>query len=142
MLKQNKKNPNIPRSSVTVFITCWEKKISKKGGKKIKKESKRINLNSEGLGVFFCCFYKFLPRSEDDTDPDSCGFFPTLGLDWEHCSHLGKVDGPGDEKPSHIFKPAQGGISSLFLGEGEAIFGLLAPGLSQPSGRGMELGKS
>lgn len=25
---------------------------------------------------------------ENGTEPDSWGVFPTLGLDWEHCSHL------------------------------------------------------
>lgn len=70
------------------------------------------------------------------------GFFLPLGLTGSIAHILGKWMVLGMRSQVTSSNQPRGGISSIFLGESEAIFGLLAPGLSQPSGRGMELGKS
>lgn len=140
---KKKKIPNVRRSSVTVFMTCWEKKSKKGRGEKKRNEF-------EVWRVFFLSLS--IPPHEWEWHR---AWFPRgfsypwawLGALLASCadprgSAGGKVDGPGDEKPNHIFKPAQGRISSLSLGNIKPFFGLLAPGLSQPSGRGLELWKS
>lgn len=127
---------------MTVFITCWEKKISKKGGKKIKKESKRINLNSEGLGGFFCCFYKFLPRSEDDTDPDSCGFFLPLGLTGSIAHILGKWMVLGMRSQVTSSNQPRGGSAPSFWGKVKPFLGSLPQGYPNPQGEGWSWGRA